>query len=118
MRLNLTTIHVSDLDASLRFYHDTLGLPIVRQFQGGGGPIAMLGEEGQPQLELVGFGKPAEAVGRGLSIGFVVDDLDKPMAELAGKVPAFKGPVSPNPHVRFAFTADPDGYTVQLLENR
>ena len=117
MRFNLATIHVSDFDASLHFYHDLLGLPIVRKFQGGSGPIAMLGQENQPQLELVGFGKPEGQVGAGLSIGFAVDNLDETMARLEGQVPPFKGPVSPNPHVRFAFTADPDGYTVQLLEN-
>lgn len=119
MRLNLTTIHVSDFEASLHFYHDILGLPIVQQFPVGGSKIAFLGQEGQPQLEIIGFGKPEGKgqVGLGFSIGILVEDLDKAMAELADKVPPFKGPVQPNPHTRFAFTTDPDGYTVQLFEH-
>lgn len=119
MRLNLISIHVSDFETSLHFYHDILGLPIVQQFPVGGSSIAFLGQAGQPQLEIIGFGKPEGKgpVGLGVSIGMLVDDLDKTMAELADKVPPFKGPVQPNPHTRFAFTTDPDGYTVQLLEN-
>ena len=39
-----TTIQVSDLDRSLAFYHDLLGMPLCERFQGTGNEIAMLGD--------------------------------------------------------------------------
>lgn len=119
MRFNLATIHVKNLENSLYFYHELLGLPIVRQFEGHGSTkIVMLGENGAPNLELVQTDAPKENPGKGVSIGFAVENLDKAMEKLRNKVPPFKGPMEPNAHVRFAFTLDPDGYMIQLLENR
>ena len=115
MKLNLFTLHVRNFEESLHFYHDLMGLPIAVQFVSGDTQIAMLGEQNQPQLELVGAGADAKA-SIGLSIGLLTEDLDRAMADLKGKVPEFEGPISPNPHIRFAFTKDPDGYIVQLLE--
>ena len=28
----------------------------------------------------------------------------------------FVGPISPNPHIRFFFVRDPDGYYVEIIE--
>ena len=45
-----TTIQVSDLDRSLAFYHDLLGMPLCERFQGTGNEIAMLGDPQGPPL--------------------------------------------------------------------
>ena len=45
MTFTWTTIHVRDLDQSLAFYHDLLGLPIQERFGPPGHEIAMLGPE-------------------------------------------------------------------------
>ena len=44
MKFVWTTIQVADLDRSLAFYHDLLGLPVAERFQAGPNEIAMLGE--------------------------------------------------------------------------
>lgn len=115
MKLNLMTIHVADLETSLRFYHVLMGLPMISRFSAHGTEIAMLGENDQPQLELVGDGVSA-GNGAGLSVGLKTDDLDEAMAALKDQGVSFGEIISPGPHVRFAFTRDPDGYTVQILE--
>jgi lactoylglutathione lyase len=115
MKLNLMTIHVADLAASLRFYHVLMGLPMVRRFSAKGIEIAMLGENDQPQLELIGDGAPA-GNGAGLSVGLKTDDLDEAMAALKDQGVSFGEIISPGPYVRFALTRDPDGTTVQILE--
>ena len=33
-------------------------------------------------------------------------------------IPIIRGPISPNPHVRFFFIKDPNGIEVQLVENK
>ena len=86
MTLTWTTIHVRDLDQSLAFYHDLLGLPIQERFGPPGHEIAMLGpEEGQLLAALEARAIPTR-------------------------------PMSPNPALQFYFLEDPDGYTVQLVE--
>ncbi len=44
MRYCWTTIIVKDLERSLAFYCDIVGLPIVRQLSGAHGNIVFLGE--------------------------------------------------------------------------
>ena len=52
IKLNWITLRVSNLEASLGFYHDMLGLPIQRRFESRGRQIAMLGIENEAKLEL------------------------------------------------------------------
>ena len=42
-----TMVRVNDLDASLRFYRDALGLELVRQFDNAGGRFAINSSTGQ-----------------------------------------------------------------------
>ena len=114
MRFTLTTLIVKDLDRSLAFYRDVLGMPLITRFAAGAGEIAMLGEQEHAHLELVASGQPVpENPGQGISVGFYVDDAQ----ELIRKIGApAQGPITPNPHLRFFFMQDPDGYRVQLLE--
>lgn len=114
------TLHVKSLAASLAFYKDILGLEISDQFEGGGNAIAMLGKEGQAKVELLeNKAATPDAPNTAVSIGFTVDDLDATLEKLAAKgVRPLGEPVSPNPHLRFAFVPDPDGFTVQLVEHK
>ncbi len=109
----LTTINVSDLDRSLIFYCDLLGLPVTGQVGEAGDAfrIAFLGDARGTRLELIqghGAPQPSEAI----SVGIVPRDLE---AALEACNDTVQGPVSPNPHTTFWFVCDPDGYRVQLL---
>ena len=107
-------LYVRDIEKSLSFYHDLLGLPIVRRSPGPDGPV-FLGDEGNPLIELIG-GKQ-EPVFSGFSLGFAVDSLDETSKKMeAAGYKKIRGPISPNPSISFSFFPDPDGAEIQLAE--
>ena len=118
MKFCWTTLHVSNFEKSLRFYRDLIGLSVASNSSHGGASIAMLGPEEAPKIELLYDGSEPDGHGGGISIGFEVEDLVYATKTMADHGYSLKrGPVSPNPHIRFSFFADPDGYEVQLVEN-
>ena len=102
MTFTWTTIHVRDLDQSLAFYHDLLGLPIQERFGPPGHEIAMLGPEEGTRLELIGGGEIPQHPAPTLSLGFAPENMGQLLAALEA--------------LQFYFLEDPDGYTVQLVE--
>ncbi|WP_238654717.1 VOC family protein [Paenibacillus piscarius] len=118
LKMNWMTLRVRDLEASLDFYHRILGLPVERRFESRGKQIVMLGEEGQPKLELIQGSDPALKPECGVSIGYGVGSLDEAIDELAKEgIPVARGPIAPNPGIRFCYILDPDGFEVQLAEH-
>lgn len=118
IRLNWITLRVSDLETSIEFYHGKLGLPIQRRFESRGRQIAMLGQESEMKLELIEGSETTLKEEAGISIGYEVKSLDEAMEQLAALgIPIVRGPVQPNPHLRFIYIADPDGFEVQLAEH-
>jgi len=119
MKLNWVTIHVRDLDKSLFFYTKLLNLDIASRFGSPDHQIVMLGGADEPKVELICEPKaPTEHPGDGVSIGLEADDLDGLIGVLQENGYHAAGPISPNPHIRFFFVKDPDGYTVQLAKQR
>ncbi len=111
-----TTLHVTDLERSLHFYHELLGLPVAERFGPPEREIAMLGDGTGTKLELL-CGPIPGPLGQGVSLGFAPDDMAALLETLKADGIAIPAPVSPNPTVRFYFIQDPDGYTVQLVEH-
>jgi lactoylglutathione lyase len=113
------TISVKNLEESVGFYRDIVGLPVVRRYAAGPGTeIAFLGD-GETQVELIDSGKPDVAVGQDISIGFATDSVEALAERLRAKGVADIGDViSPNPHVAFFFISDPNGVRVQFVESR
>ena len=112
-----TTLRVSDLDRSLAFYHELLGLPIQERFGPPGHEIAMLGPENGTHLELLTSPDPLpEVPAPGLSLGFRPENIAALLASLQKAGVPIPPPMSPNPSLKFYFLHDPDGYTVQLVE--
>ena len=77
-----TTYSVFDLDATIAFYHDLLGLKVVRRFAAGQQKeIAFLGT-GRPQETLVELCTSNNAKDLAhsttISLGFAVENLEKP----------------------------------------
>lgn len=114
-----TTITVTDLQKSLAFYQDIIGLRIARRMQPNPDmEIVFLGE-GETQVELI-WSRATTAVsfGKDISLGFVVDTLDGFMKLLEAKnIPVHSGPFQPNPFIKFLYIQDPDGLKVQLVEH-
>jgi lactoylglutathione lyase len=111
---------VEDLNESLKFYHEIVGLKINRRFNAGPGvEIAFLGDgESKTELELICNDKVKEInVGEDISWGFTVESVDK-MIELLKEngIGILSGPFQPNPSVKFFYVSDPNGFKIQFVE--
>lgn len=116
----VTQIHLSvrDVDRSVAFYRDVLGVPFL--FQVPGMPMAFF-QSGQVRLYL-GVPTSAEYTSRGV-VYFEVSDVDAEMARLAAAGVSF----ADRPHVVhrdvdhelwMVALADPDGHQLVLTERR
>lgn len=119
MKYLWTTIDVVDLEESVRFYEQIVGLRVAWRVEGGATTIAFMGD-GETKVELIHHaGATPAAIGEGISIGFEVDDLEVKMAELAANgVNIHSGPFEPNPTIRFCYVLDPNGLRIQFAEQR
>lgn len=117
MQFYCATVHIQNMERSLQFYRDLLGLTLQQRHPIQNGELAFLGREGQPMVELIcaeGEEAPAYA---GFSLGFRVDSLDEASAKMeAAGFPIGHGPISPAPGTRFSFLKDPDGIEIELIE--
>ena len=119
MKLNWVTLKVRDLEKSLSFYTRLLNLDIAAKFGSPDHQIVMLGQADESKIELICEpGTKMDHPGSGVSIGLEADDLDQLVSILRENGYNAAGPVSPNPQIRFFFVQDPDGYTVQLVEQK
>ena len=119
MKYCWTTIAVNDMEASLKFYKDIVGLKENKRFKAGPErEIAFLGS-GETQIELVSApASKAIEIGLDIAIGFEVASVDKKMTELKDKgIAIHSGPFSPNPHIKFFYVLDPSGLRIQFVEN-
>ena len=120
MKFKWTTLRVKNLDTSLDFYCGSLGMRVDSRFGSPDHPIVMLGEADGAKVELIS--DPAgvsDLPGQGVSIGLIPDDLDGLVAKLkANPSLHVTGPIAPNPSIRFFFVNDPDGYHIQLAEQK
>ncbi|MDR1821210.1 MAG: VOC family protein [Oscillospiraceae bacterium] len=116
MKFIHSTLTVKNLEESLKFYHEALGLPIDARFSAGTHEIVFLGGGGT-KIELIGgeAGHKTDA-GRDISWGFEVSSLEETRERLAALGIAAGDTVSPHAGVRFFFIKDPDGMTIQLVE--
>ena len=120
MRLAHVTINVKDMEESLKFYQEIVGLPIDLRFETGPeSEIVFLGH-GESKVELIKTGDEMEpSIGGDISIGFGVDNLDETMEFVKSKGLAIEsGPFQPNPSTRFFFLLDPNGLRVQFIESK
>jgi lactoylglutathione lyase len=119
MNLCWVTIRVGDPETSLKFYQGILGLPLASRHSGPGRDIIMLGEKEAPKVELLYSQNQKPDPGSGMSIGLRVNSLDDTMELLKQHgIPIVSGPMAPDPHTSFFFVKDPDGYTVQFVEQK
>ncbi len=125
MRLLHTMLRVGDLERSLRFYTEVLGMKLLRRkdYPGGSFTLAFVGygdEKDTTVLELThNWDTSSYEVGTGfghLAIG--VDDIHATCAAIAdkgGRVVREPGPMKHGSTV-IAFVEDPDGYKVELIQ--
>lgn len=116
-----TRMRVSDMEETLGFYRDILGLSVVeRKKSPRGSDLAFLKVPGSDELiELCAF----PASGRVqvqedlVHLAFEVEDLDRMMAYLESKgIPVTDGPTVTSSGNRFCFIDAPDKYEIELIE--
>ena len=114
MKMQHITIRTAELEKSIKFYQDIIGLRMQRDLRQFGSPIVFLADGDDPCIELIEDAAQAYS-GAGISIGFHVEDVEGKRAELEEKGFAPTPMISPDPNVKFFFIKDPDGVTIQFI---
>lgn len=122
MKFLWTTVNVKNLDESIAFYSELVGLKVQRRFAAGPGmEIAFMGNgtENETLLELIAdSGNGAVGFGEFISIGFAVESADAMLEKLKQKnIPVHSGPVE-TPGFKFFNIKDPDGLSVQFFQQK
>jgi catechol 2,3-dioxygenase-like lactoylglutathione lyase family enzyme len=131
VRLDHAGLSVADLDAAAAFWARAFGFQVEFEFSLPSGirGVMLRGLEGRVEL----FERPGSAGGlraqdplsalatRGYGhVALSAPDIEAPFARAveAGAVPKVTPRPSPEPGVRFAFLADPEGNLIELVERR
>ena len=125
MRLLHTMLRVGDLDKSLAFYTEVLGMRLLRRndYPEGKFTLAFVGyqeEKDGAVIELThNWGVDTYEIGTAYGhIALAVDDASAACAEIkarGGKVTREAGPMKGGSSV-IAFVEDPDGYKIELIQ--
>ena len=125
MRILHTMIRVGDLDRSLKFYTDVLGMKLLRRkdYPDGKFTLAFVGygpETEHAVVELTyNWGTDKYDLGNAFGhIALEVDDAYKACDDIkkrGGKVTREAGPMKHGSTV-IAFVEDPDGYKIELIQ--
>ena len=125
MRLLHTMLRVGNLDASLKFYCELLGMKLLRQkdYPGGEFTLAFVGygdESDHSVIELThNWGQDKYELGNAYGhIALGVDDIYSTCEQIktqGGKVVREAGPMKHGSTV-IAFVEDPDGYRIELIQ--
>lgn len=125
MRILHTMIRVGNLERSVGFYRDVLGMELLRRsdYPGGRFTLAFLGFEGEDgtTIELThNWDTDSYDLGTGYGhIAIGVDDIQDACDRIrnaGGKVVREPGPMKHGSTV-IAFVEDPDGYKIELIQS-
>jgi len=116
-----TRMRVSDMDQTIAFYTDILGLEVLeRKTSPRGSHLAFLRVPNSDELiELCSFppSGPVKVQEDLVHLAFQVENLDDTIASLKQKgVTITDGPTKTSSGSRFIFIDAPDGYEVELIE--
>ena len=124
MRLLHTMLRVGDLQSSIDFYTEVLGMNLLRQkdYPDGKFTLAFLGygdEKDNTVIELThNWGTESYEIGSGFGhLAIEVDDVYKATDDIrlrGGKILRDAGPMNAGTTV-IAFVEDPDGYQIELI---
>ena len=124
MRILHTMIRVGDLDRSIKFYTEVLGMKLLRRkdYPDGEFTLAFIGygeESNNTVIELTyNWGKESYDLGNGFGhIALEVEDVYQATEEIrnrGGKKIRDAGPMNAGTTI-ISFVEDPDGYQIELI---
>ena len=127
MRILHTMIRVGDLDRSIRFYTEVLGMSLLRrrEYPEGKFTLAFVGYGDESQHSVIeltyNWGVETYELGNGFGhLALEVDDVYRASEEIrarGGKILREPGPMNAGTTL-IAFVADPDGYPIELIGRR
>lgn len=119
MKFCWSTLNVKNMEESLKFYEEVVGLSVDKRFKAGPGTEIVFLGDGETKVELIYNENSTDInVGKDISWGFEVKSVDEMMNFVKEKGIAIEsGPIQPNPHVKFFFVKDPNGLKIQFVEN-
>jgi len=120
MKFCWATLTVRNMENSLKFYQEIVGLSIDKRFSAGPGmEIVFLGD-GETKVELIyDESKQDFDMGKNISLGFGVESVDEMMSFVKEKgLEIHSGPFQPNPATKFFYVLDPDGLKIQFVEQK
>ena len=121
MKLLHTRMRVSDMDQTINFYTNVLGLEVLeRKVSPRGSHLAFLKVPNSEELiELCSFppSGPVKVQEDLVHLAFQVDNMDDTFATLTAKgITITDGPTTTSSGSSFIFIDAPDGYEVELIE--
>jgi lactoylglutathione lyase len=121
LKLLHTRMRVSDIEQTIQFYTNVLGLDVLeRKTSPRGSHLAFLKVPNSDELiELTSFppSGPVHVQADLVHLAFQVDNLDQTMAGLQAQgIPITDGPTRTSSGSRFIFIDAPDGYEIELIE--
>jgi lactoylglutathione lyase len=118
MNYGFVTVKVKSLEESLKFYTEFLGLSIINKFPAGPGvTIAFLSDEKGNKIELIENAHEEAKGGSLISIGFIVESVDK-VIELVNEkgIKIVSGPIQTPSGAKFIYIEDPNGAEIEFIE--
>jgi lactoylglutathione lyase len=117
MQLQLTTIHVDDLEESKRFYQNILELEEVKRLSPRPGvEISFLSDQAGGTIELIAEDTEVSESSSRVSIGFEIDNMAELVENLEEQgIELLRGPIETGSGTKLAFIEDPNGVEVEFI---
>ncbi|TCK88016.1 lactoylglutathione lyase [Natranaerovirga hydrolytica] len=118
MKFCWCTITVSNLEESVKFYEEIVGISVNKRLSIPNGEIIFLGD-GETKIELVyNTENKGVQVGNNISLGFEVKSVEDKIDFVNKKgIKVEAGPIQPTPQIKFFFIKDPNGVKIQFVEH-
>jgi lactoylglutathione lyase len=116
-----TRYRVNDLEKTVKFYREVLGLQEIRRDKSPhGSELAFLkAPDSEEEIEITYFpnGGPVQVQPDLTHLAFLVDNLDEFLKHLAKLgIKYSDGPTTSSTGTKFAFIDAPEGYEIELIE--